>query len=168
MVAHRKAIQIWANAFINGVITNADRVGNNLMAAGDAQMVWTAVKAGLNVGSLPEIRIQHLIPSKRIKPDYLVKLCYSAGISYYPSLLEVFPDEEENIKNLLSSKQYLLRRLLSRILYGLRYRDFRYILYIGIPHYLGEVAGMFNALKRNEPFWFKEFKKLLLTCYRLK
>lgn len=167
MVAHRAAIQLWAEAFVDGTITNADRVGSNLMAAGDAQMVWTVVKAGLNVGSLPELKIQHLIPAKRIKPDYLVRLCYSSGISYYPSLVEIFPDEKDNVNNFLLSKQYLFKRLLSPVAYGLKHRDFRYVLFIDIPHFLGEVAGMCKVTGQNEPFLLKLLTNIWQLFYRL-
>lgn len=62
------------------------RTGNQLLASEDVDLAMTAWDQGLATGLFPELRLLHLIPEKRVKLDYLQKIC--AGAAYSNRLLE--------------------------------------------------------------------------------
>jgi glycosyltransferase involved in cell wall biosynthesis len=62
------------------------RAGNQLLASEDVDLSMTAWDQGLATGLFPELHLVHLIPAKRVEPDYLRKIC--AGAAYSNRLLE--------------------------------------------------------------------------------
>ena len=44
-----------------GNYTLSDRKGNNLSSGGDLQMVLTSIKLGYEVGTIPELKMNHMI-----------------------------------------------------------------------------------------------------------
>lgn len=64
-----------------------DRRGVNLLSGGDLDMVLCAYETALGVGKFPSLSLVHLIPSFRVKQDYILKLAesitYSSAIIRY-------------------------------------------------------------------------------------
>lgn len=51
-----------------------DRRGDSLASCGDTDLALTAVDHGLGTGVFPGLRLVHLIPARRVRPDYLLAL----------------------------------------------------------------------------------------------
>lgn len=51
-----------------------DRRAGQLTSGGDNDMVFTAMHGGGDIAHLPQLRLTHLIPSGRLRPDYLGRL----------------------------------------------------------------------------------------------
>lgn len=59
-----------------------DRTGNELGGGGDNDMVFTACEMGLGRGLFHELKLLHLIPAKRVQPEYLVNLVRATTCSH--------------------------------------------------------------------------------------
>jgi len=51
-----------------------DRTGNLLLGCGDLDMVYTAHDLGLYTGLFSNLKLHHLIPSRRLEEHYLLKI----------------------------------------------------------------------------------------------
>jgi glycosyltransferase involved in cell wall biosynthesis len=51
-----------------------DRRGKGLLSGGDVALAKTALSAGYSIGQFVELKLTHLIPSRRVQPDYLFSL----------------------------------------------------------------------------------------------
>jgi glycosyltransferase involved in cell wall biosynthesis len=60
---------------------NLDRKGQSLISCGDVDLVCTACDIGLGTGVFTSLKLTHIIPSKRLKKDYLLKLAEANGYS---------------------------------------------------------------------------------------
>jgi glycosyltransferase involved in cell wall biosynthesis len=58
-----------------------DRKGSGVMASGDIDMVLLSRVLGLGFGRLPELRMSHLIPARRLTEDYLIELVRCTSLS---------------------------------------------------------------------------------------
>jgi glycosyltransferase involved in cell wall biosynthesis len=63
-----------------------DRRGTKLNSGGDSDLAFTACDLGKGVGLFKELRLKHLIPPSRLKPEYLANLL--EGISYSTIVVE--------------------------------------------------------------------------------
>jgi glycosyltransferase involved in cell wall biosynthesis len=52
----------------------ADRRGDDLSSAGDNELILYVLAAGWAVAYVPELTLTHLIPARRLEPDYLARL----------------------------------------------------------------------------------------------
>lgn len=59
-----------------------DRRGKELLSCGDLDLALFACKVGLGTGVFPELALLHLIPSRRLKRQYLVELASGNVISH--------------------------------------------------------------------------------------
>ena len=64
-----------------------DPVGDQLSRAGDTDMALCAWDLQLAKGYFPSLKLTHLIPAKRLEPDYLAKLF--EGTAYCDTLLQL-------------------------------------------------------------------------------
>lgn len=48
--------------------------GKHLTRCDDTDLAWTAIDAGLGLGRFPELQLTHLIPRRRVEPDYMLEL----------------------------------------------------------------------------------------------
>jgi len=60
----------------------SDRVGNKLSSGGDNDIVLFSLLNGWQVGYSPELKLKHLIPSFRLRKDYLAKLNHDSSKSW--------------------------------------------------------------------------------------
>jgi glycosyltransferase involved in cell wall biosynthesis len=58
------------------------RVGEQLLSGEDIDLALHACRIGMVAGVIPELRLVHLIPNERLKPDYLVHLARGHAISH--------------------------------------------------------------------------------------
>lgn len=61
------------------------RTGGQLLSGEDTDLVHTACELGYGKGVFPELKLIHLIPAKRMQPDFLLRIyegnCYSTVLS---------------------------------------------------------------------------------------
>ncbi len=58
-----------------------DRRGNSLSSSGDMDLLWTLTKHGWGVGRFISLRLQHLIPARRLVESYLENMVASQWCS---------------------------------------------------------------------------------------
>jgi len=63
-----------------------DRKGGALASGGDDDLALTSLEFGLGTGVFSLLKLTHLIPSQRLRPDYLIRL--AEGLGYSSVLLE--------------------------------------------------------------------------------
>jgi glycosyltransferase involved in cell wall biosynthesis len=58
-----------------------DRHGTQLFSGGDDVFSWAAVGIGREFGIFPELKIRHLMPAGRVRPDYILRLLHDSAFS---------------------------------------------------------------------------------------
>lgn len=71
MVLRLAAVRPWSEETETSL---TDRRGAELSSGGDNDLVFAVLRAGWQVGYIPELRLTHLIPSARLEPVYLAQL----------------------------------------------------------------------------------------------
>jgi len=97
-----------------------DRKGTSLISSGDFDMAFCACALGLAVGQFPQLQLRHLIPSGRLKRDYLLRLAENVAFSN-TCLRFIWTGKlaDQNQKNLCrSDKIYELYKILRSRLRG--------------------------------------------------
>jgi hypothetical protein len=59
------------------------RSGNGLLSGEDYDLALHACRAGYLAAALPELTLTHLIPARRLDPDYIVQYAAGHAASYY-------------------------------------------------------------------------------------
>lgn len=62
---------------------NLDRKGSSLLGCGDFDIVYTALDEGFGYGIFHELKVVHLIPKRRVTPEYLKAIvagCEASGV----------------------------------------------------------------------------------------
>lgn len=82
MAFRKSAIQNYIHkvSMSEGIIT--DRKGDSLSSSGDNDMVMEILKASLQVGYFPVLKLQHIIPESRTSVSYLSRLNFSIQKSW--------------------------------------------------------------------------------------
>lgn len=73
MALRRAAWTAWLAARADGAVLS-DRRGQELTSSGDNDIVLCALRAGWGVAYSPRLSLTHLIPTRRLDPDYLARL----------------------------------------------------------------------------------------------
>jgi glycosyltransferase involved in cell wall biosynthesis len=60
---------------------NLDRKGQSLMSCGDVDLACTACDIGMGTGIFTRLELTHIIPTKRLQQDYLLRLAEANGYS---------------------------------------------------------------------------------------
>ncbi|MBU7587112.1 MAG: glycosyltransferase [Nostoc sp. TH1S01] len=82
------------------------RKGKLLTSCEDSDLALTACDEGLGTGVFTSLKLTHLIPSNRLKEDYLLRL--AEGLSYSQTMLAYFRGTVSSESLWKSSKIYLL------------------------------------------------------------
>lgn len=69
---------------------NLDRQGKLLISGGDTDLAFTACDIGLGTGLFVSLKLTHLIPSRRLEEDYLIRL--TEGLAYSNIILGYLRD----------------------------------------------------------------------------
>lgn len=95
---------------------NLDPRGKLLLRAGDHDLGFTSCDIGLGTGVFVDLNLTHLIPSIRLKEEYLLKL--AEGIEYSTTVLESIRGNLPSVPNLSWIKKlvayYRLRKMSPR------------------------------------------------------
>jgi glycosyltransferase involved in cell wall biosynthesis len=81
------------------------RTGKSLACCEDTDLAWTAIDMGFSVGRFPELKLTHLIPKRRLEPDYILELIKGDAAS------RVLLDHVYHRKTFNASKPGFLRDL---------------------------------------------------------
>ena len=93
-------VRKWVADFYAGLHENGkrafimDRSGSSLISGGDIDLAICACDVGLGVGLFASLKLQHLIPSERMREDYLLRL--TEGIGYSGVILDSFRPQASN------------------------------------------------------------------------
>lgn len=138
LVSHMAVLREYEKCINEGLYSLSDRKGKSLSSGGDLQIVLTATNMGLFVGTVKDLRINHLIVPQKSTLSYLVKQVYGTSSSYVSAHKQV--DRTLDISIKLSSSIEIIIRLfwLTRFhLIKTRLDDFKLI--------LADFFGSFNA-----------------------
>lgn len=162
MVMRRSVLNIYVDNFRKGLYTNLCRTGNNLSTGGDLQIVLTAIKEGWYCGSSPFLKIEHLIPVKRSKMHYVLKLVFGYGSSINDAIVEVFPEEisKIHIPKMNSLLPVIVKKWIQTS--GKYYSIVQFK--IELADMIGKVSGAYKIHKKEEPFWVL----LLINFFKLR
>ena len=160
-VVRREVLMIYANDVIQYNYQTTGRSGNNLIGAEDIQIILTSVKMNLAIGVAPELKIKHLTPEKRTQISYLKKLRYGNIKSYFPAIIEVFPEKREDI-NAMQSGLSGIRLLLSFIILIMNVIKTGNVtnFHLNLSYKLGWYAGIYCASKSQLPWLAKILIKM--------
>lgn len=100
MCVRRDIMEQYADNFNNGIVSAVGRKEADLGSADDSQIVWTAIKKGMQVGVTPELQLIHIIQGTRLSMKYLQNLQYNIGASYSKAFSEMFPDKKVHVRPL--------------------------------------------------------------------
>jgi len=78
-----------------------DRVGQSLSSGGDYDLIETSCDLGLGFGNFPTLMMTHLIPSHRVRLDYLLRLlrgCIVSGVVLRYAQSHTLPPKPSPIK----------------------------------------------------------------------
>jgi glycosyltransferase involved in cell wall biosynthesis len=97
----------------NPITTTLGRIGDLLLSGEDIDLALHACKQGYISGVLPELELTHIIPKRRIEPQYLVQIAAGhVASTYILSQIWAFNDYPEN--SLISWGRYWKNRLRSK------------------------------------------------------
>ena len=82
----------YLSLYQKGDITLTGRIGESLASGEDSQIVWSAIKMKIPVGTSPVLKLNHIIPQKRTQLSYLEQLNYNVAYSFYRGQYEMFGD----------------------------------------------------------------------------
>lgn len=152
LIINRQVAEKYCDLVTKGILSSTDRCGSSLSSGGDIQIVWEAIKMGYSAGTSPELQVNHLIPKQRANFNYVKRLIYGNSSSYWPALIQSFPERKEFLsKRGISSKTILKKLIGIAVYYGQRFNfsDMQ----IELARSLGEVVGMLNAAEKERLFW---------------
>ncbi|MEI8287837.1 MAG: glycosyltransferase [Verrucomicrobiota bacterium] len=82
MVIHKRVAVHYAQLVSHDPLRQSlDRKGTSLLCHGDTDMALCSCALGLAVGRFPQLQFTHLIPTRRLNRDYLLRLIESAAFS---------------------------------------------------------------------------------------
>ncbi|MFC6102660.1 glycosyltransferase [Olivibacter domesticus] len=132
-----------------GKYTMPGRTGNKLIGGEDTQMVLHCLRKGYFAGSSPSLNLKHIIPANRANISYLKRLIYNTSLDYHTCLLQVFPEQKENLETSCMSEAKFSRRSLKKFLRVMFASDqtkiFDFIRFIGINE------GLYKAIEKPVP-----------------
>jgi glycosyltransferase involved in cell wall biosynthesis len=154
LVTRRQAMQRWSDAVERGTYAIIGRDGRSMLAGEDAQVIFSAVNAGEQIGVTPELRLTHLIPGRRCTEAYIARMEYGISAGLRIALAECFPQDAPaaNSAGLIMTLRHLLATFRKR---GLRHARFELAGRLG-----GQMANL-KVLKRPEPWWLGALTSLL-------
>lgn len=82
MAIRKAALTSYINNARIGNSAISDRTGNSLSSSGDNEIVIEILKSGWQVGYFPALKLQHIIPAKRMQADYLGRLLNDTNKSW--------------------------------------------------------------------------------------
>lgn len=160
LAVKRLILDRYNEAIKGGRLNSADKIGNVCTGGGDKQIIWEACKIGFAAGSIPELKLTHVISSKKSNLRYIKRSTFSS-VSYGTVVfVESFPTEKEKLLKSIPSDVavtcLIFRVILSHII-RLRCRR----LSVDLSYYIGSIVGKLQATGSNKLRWVYFLVKLL-------
>lgn len=142
--------------------TLTDRKGGQMSSGGDTQMVLFCISKGVAAGVAPELKLKHIVPSKRTTFDYLKRLAYGTSLCYSTCVAEVFPDYLLEVERRVLNERKFAAKMFKKYL-SLFFTS-RPQKTLDLITYAGAVSGDYLVLKKSIPPLVKwVLKKLKAT-----
>ncbi len=77
----RSVAEAYARSVLQSSVAISGRRGAALMSGEDLDLSYVACDIGFGIGIFPELKLTHLIPSRRVEKDYLLRLVEGAYVS---------------------------------------------------------------------------------------
>lgn len=143
----RELLNKYVEGIKSGRLTLTGRKGGLATSGDDIQMVLTVIDQEFAAGTSPSLKLNHLIPSRKLDPDYLKQLSFSAGICFDTCLVEVLSEYKDRI-SLPAPKKIRLKVLKGYFKSKFRDNLKKDILFI---EYLSYLTSPFYALDKQKP-----------------
>ncbi|MBE7474449.1 MAG: glycosyltransferase family 2 protein [Anaerolineales bacterium] len=117
--------------------TNLDRCGDQVLAAGDTEMIGRVHKAGWKVLYLPQAQVRHLVAPERLKKEYIYRI--GKGLATTHILLTADPRPHMILRWFASDLWYTSQML----------------------------WGFLIALILRKPLWFDDYMRLWMVASRI-
>ncbi|MDX2128594.1 MAG: glycosyltransferase [Chloroherpetonaceae bacterium] len=98
MIFRPEMLRPYAEDVFSGKLTIKGRDGKSLVTNEDTQMIWYMTAKGFAAGSSPDLKLRHLIPSRRTTLSYLARLNYGISVAIAKTNAEVYPDKLPDLK----------------------------------------------------------------------
>lgn len=158
-VIRRDVADGYRHAVESGALSASDRTGSSLASAGDNQIVWQGISMGAAAGVHPDLKLQHLIPSKRTTMQYLRRLMFGCAASHYQALAQSFPDETADWRRYRPSNRRLALQAV-KVVGQSAIRNHLRFLTIDLAELLGEWCGVLSVAGRQGHWTFRLAKRL--------
>jgi Glycosyltransferase like family 2 len=149
-VIQRRVMERYLNDVRCGNLNATCRCGDSLSSGGDAQIVWSSIRMGLCAGVAPQMKLVHLIPSKRANLKYIYGLAFNVMADGQIAFAESFPEQRRSIENSLPNNARI-----SMIIFGALLRNILLLRLRSGPvvviSLLGELYGKCIAVGRTPP-----------------
>ncbi|EAY31993.1 glycosyltransferase [Microscilla marina] len=152
----RLSIRKYLEAISNSQYSLSDRKGDSLASAGDTQVVLQAVLDGWAVGVSPDLQLVHIIPAHRTKIAYLRKLMYEVALSSKKALVELMPEEKQQV--VILGRFPFIKKIIRHTFNTILRRN-SFFSQIQLASYLGNVAASYLILEKKLPKWMSYFIK---------
>ncbi len=158
VIVRREVLRHYASQVAAGALSASDRMGTQLSSGGDLQIVWESIKLRLAAGVSSELRIRHLIPSKRSTLHYIKRLCFGTSSSYLPVLVDSFPEMRQQVQQY---ERFLSPMAVARMAIGQVVRGRVKLLPAALAAALGTQAGLAKATGARIPRWMSTLIRIL-------
>ncbi len=149
----------YVNLARQGKFSISDPNGNQLNSGDDMQMVLLCISKGYFAGVSAALKIRHLIPAMRASYKYLQRLLYNTGISYESSIVQVFPEHIDRLKQEIISRPKFSRGVLKKFLKA-RWKPDSHKMF-NLVQFIAFNAGTYLALNKQIPIPIKRIVKYL-------
>jgi glycosyltransferase involved in cell wall biosynthesis len=158
MVLRKDILIKYVEKVESGLYTMSDRLGKNLLSAGDTQILFTVIKSGFYAGSSSKLILSHLIERKKTSLAYAEKLVFALNSSHILAYNEVFPNKNEFT---FSFSNFDIVKLFISTIRLFRLNKEKYTLRIFWAKKCGEINARVVAYNLNEPLLLKIYKILI-------
>ncbi len=93
LVIKKNVFELYQQQYKEGKLTITGRKGEDLSSGEDSQIIWTAVKNGMSVGTSDLLSLNHIITKQRTSLEYIVKLNFNIAYSFYQAQYEIFSNQ---------------------------------------------------------------------------
>lgn len=156
-IIRRSVFDSYQQFFSTKRLKTLDRKGNDLSSAGDSQIIWSSMNLNMAVGHHPDIRINHLIASKRANLDYIKRLRYYLDLSGTLAFFEMYPEKKTSVQHYQTSS--FLFGLFKIFFHGVKNKEFKNIK-LNIAALAGRNQAYITISDRKMPFALRVIKKM--------
>lgn len=142
-----------------GKFTLPGRKGNKLTSGEDTQMVLLCISKGYFAGVSPTLKLKHVIPGSRTSKQYFKRLAYGTGISYETCMLQVFPQQEKRLQQIILPPDKFARKAIKKFIKAkLSFKPFKTF---ELVSFIASNAGVYVALNKPLPSIVEKMIKYL-------